>query len=911
MSLASPLSNHQEPEVQEAASSESILHSSTSLIYENLEADNSEAINPIYSLHETGWNSPAGDEELPVALTLRAVSPVHENLEAGNNEIISQFYSLHHALWNDPAGDEEGQSALTPRAVSPVHENLEAGNNEIISQFYSLHYALWNDPAGDEEGQSALTPRAVSPEEDNHTFEGWLPPYPFGRLSDMKHEADLPLLTFDQSHAIPSTSSSLARCDDRSEQPSKVTPQDDPSSSCSSPSSSNDSGHTVPTADALSSSMDASTLSVEGSDASVVQQFNAIDQADKVQRTLTPDKPTYGIVRVIRDQSGQFGMYDPIRWPQVFVPTSEYCWLVAVRRRPQEPPNPDLPIWTPLDAADIELVSDSAGIVCEGFRIMLEPLIDAMNRRVDCFVEQCGNEYLPSSLRTYMVDAFQKLSRPSTPRNLICLVAAVQRFWLLIDAWIEFHVYVIPSLAFREPSQRKRDKVREDLMGAFTDSPKDAQYLVNAGIPIWMISPSSDLSSADVVLDVVQPVQPSFLTDDELPASTPIYSAWAGEYHLRAIMASVSAHVKIKSDPPHSSSESGETREAADREVLRSHVPDVSRRYHPYARNPPTKVSKSPTTSQVSAPKASSVARYKVPKIPPNERNKFQEYDHKRLPPTLEPWRKALASVNRSRKAPIRAHTWLYFVPDAVTLASANDDRFARYLDNWIRTREPWIHALSRHIIPPVAPNKPRALKTQEWRDYLFDATEDTVSKASQRTTAASQLITAVLQLVDVIDPTPEPMWFGVHWDSRCLQQTREVLWELSEIGFRHELLAMDRNLSSHTSAEQAQLLEASRRQLVQRVCANRPDSLDHLPKQNEGLASPNILDRAESLEALRLLLARWPSAPSHIITSKPLTEVDKTTLEKAETSLCKFYVQTFWDRAGRAATIPRIFPVP
>ena len=104
-------------------------------------------------------------------------------------------------------------------------------------------------------------------------------------------------------------------------------------------------------------------------------------------------------------------------------------------------------------------------------------------------------------------------------------------------------------------------------------------------------------------------------------------------------------------------------------------------------------------------------------------------------------------------------------------------------------------------------------------------------------------------------------------------------------------------------------MAEQSRRRLVQTICAGRPEILSSLPTANEGLASPDVRGRAQSLEALRVLLARWPSVPEHIVTSKPLTEVDETTLSKMEVSLCTFYVQSFWERAGRAATIPRVFP--
>lgn len=154
--------------------------------------------------------------------------------------------------------------------------------------------------------------------------------------------------------------------------------------------------------------------------------------------------------------------------------------------------------------------------------------------------------------------------------------------------------------------------------------------------------------------------------------------------------------------------------------------------------------------------------------------------------------------------------------------------------------------------------------------------------------------------------------WFGSSWSADSVEQTQQIMWELSEVGFRHELLALDCHLVSYADkADQQPMLEGLRRGMIQSIFADRPPILTALPTENVGLAAKDILKRATSLEALRQLMSRWPNVPNSIKNAQTLTEMDSRALSRAEALICKYYVQTFWETAGRAATIPRLFPTP
>ena len=81
------------------------------------------------------------------------------------------------------------------------------------------------------------------------------------------------------------------------------------------------------------------------------------------------------------------------------------------------------------------------------------------------------------------------------------------------------------------------------------------------------------------------------------------------------------------------------------------------------------------------------------------------------------------------------------------------------------------------------------------------------------------------------------------------------------------------------------------------------------IPQRNEGLAASTLAARRPSLGALREVFSRWPHVTS-AIESMALTETTSPQdLLRHEQELARFYVQTFWEYAGRAAAVPRRLP--
>lgn len=87
-------------------------------------------------------------------------------------------------------------------------------------------------------------------------------------------------------------------------------------------------------------------------------------------------------------------------------------------------------------------------------------------------------------------------------------------------------------------------------------------------------------------------------------------------------------------------------------------------------------------------------------------------------------------------------------------------------------------------------------------------------------------------------------------------------------------------------------------------------------PLTGVGLAAPDWGDRAEFVEAFRVVLAQWPGQEAKELAKKrafvqgqgepPVEEM----VTEVEGIAHKFYCQTFFDYFGRAPTIPHSVPI-
>ncbi|KAI1782631.1 hypothetical protein LXA43DRAFT_977454 [Ganoderma leucocontextum] len=235
-------------------------------------------------------------------------------------------------------------------------------------------------------------------------------------------------------------------------------------------------------------------------------------------------------------------------------------------------------------------------------------------------------------------------------------------------------------------------------------------------------------------------------------------------------------------------------------------------------------------------------------------------------------------------------HDWM---PPDLDIWTA--ERRERYVYNWLRIRTPWLYILRlREARTTLVP-------TQWWRDLLYgdtgrtDRSHDT--RNGQHMDQMHKVFGIAFQDADYDLASTAPVsWFQSRLSNLDPKHCPMILWELCELGFRHELLTLDRLL------REALLGDIFADHSVFCVCA--------LPTQATGLAGPTPFHCVPYPEPFRRVLSRWPCAPSSLYTNGPITtSLSGEEIARREEELVVFYVNTFFEQSGRAPIIPHAVP--
>lgn len=247
--------------------------------------------------------------------------------------------------------------------------------------------------------------------------------------------------------------------------------------------------------------------------------------------------------------------------------------------------------------------------------------------------------------------------------------------------------------------------------------------------------------------------------------------------------------------------------------------------------------------------------------------------------------------------------------------------------NHWLLLRQTMVWRANR-VEPPAQP-----LSTKVWREVLYwgvsysgaldmpSGVEKKVNgwlKRSQlRVSSAGFLKTTTgdsLQLT--IPPISNPP--TVNWRHVPLELTTEfpagtvvseVLWELCELNFRFDLLALDNILfSEHEQGPE----ERWQHQLQLFRCfrgGTEPSfSLTRIaiPSSNSGLVSDSVLDRHPFVRALAKLMMEWRIPVPRTMSSLLDRATSKSAMIEFEQSVIHFFCHTFVAKMYRNPTLPR-----
>lgn len=227
-------------------------------------------------------------------------------------------------------------------------------------------------------------------------------------------------------------------------------------------------------------------------------------------------------------------------------------------------------------------------------------------------------------------------------------------------------------------------------------------------------------------------------------------------------------------------------------------------------------------------------------------------------------------------------------------------------------------------------------ISNQLWRTLLGlplaqkkNASTVPETKSAKRQQAVFDILANCLNTSDGISintsPSTEITWQGITLQTDVAPSTniaRQILWELTELNFHSELVALDYRAHNAPPLTRAIPLESEKPGIPQAPPDTREDLIArcfsgnhlaisaNLDDANKGLAAPLWTDRRQYLVALHSLMSTWTGFHAYaasnfftiLITSPELLTENETNL--LEHLVAGFYTQSFFNFFGRAAII-------
>jgi hypothetical protein len=232
-----------------------------------------------------------------------------------------------------------------------------------------------------------------------------------------------------------------------------------------------------------------------------------------------------------------------------------------------------------------------------------------------------------------------------------------------------------------------------------------------------------------------------------------------------------------------------------------------------------------------------------------------------------------------------------------------------KYIQSWLRVRDVWFMR--------VAKEPSLALSNQSWRTFL--SIDNTVSQKGETKAARSRQ-----EVLDIMLPSPDMypgvekrsglmgpiVWQGREYPTGVLPPenvVREILWELYEVNFIHELQSLDRRACNNLNTSSA--TELFERQIDISQCFHT-SSFQHvpIPSKNLGLADDDFDERFRFVTGLYFVMKSWKGDKPTMLASD-LSDLLPNSAMELEKVIANYYCQQFFNYFGRAAQIPhRLF---
>ncbi|KAJ3739147.1 hypothetical protein DFH05DRAFT_1457453 [Lentinula detonsa] len=617
-----------------------------------------------------------------------------------------------------------------------------------------------------------------------------------------------------------------------------------------------------------------------------------------------------------------FGKDDPLFWPQPFHRSIGHLAVI-----PCVDDSPDHPLrwaWHVPKSEDFEAVNIAglSGIVQitkslhQNIRRICNELLSSLVI-LPIEIRQDGSLVQGRDRVRKLLD---RLTVPDALNTSMMLVAYLQRVFLELYARVQWLQKWVPRLKDVDRSF----PLDTDVIGAFVGDADAAADLFRVGIPLWYVRDIkfAPLARIDKVVRALDedcdnqvPLRGSFRrldASDSVSAHPVVYTGLPGHFSRYLRMGTFIAQQFSYSLVGSFEGPSQSTALATGS----SNPPSVSSP-HP---NPPAvpahriildalDVTK---TALVSVPRPAK--RQRTSKKPPSDRNGFFPLKHNDYPAGLAWWESANSALQEFHGLTGPA-LLKHPVPDPSLLLTPQNVLKPSFLLAWLRIRRICILRISQ-------PN-PKWFNNRRWRALLEIADGMNMAGSQGRREEMMKELDSLVK---------ECREFGVTLDTKNLARVpamwgervitldaagnidqevcQQVVWELFEIKFRHELFALDKWLvpKQEGDSDDAVIQREAwyQRELLVYRCF---PGLAYKPMEPGFSSHRDHSYRVEYVRGLYNLMRGWPGPKPAELNAPFPDEDDQFSVLELEEAMAHYYVRKFLVAFQRPATIPHICP--
>ncbi|KAF7367234.1 hypothetical protein MSAN_00785200 [Mycena sanguinolenta] len=584
--------------------------------------------------------------------------------------------------------------------------------------------------------------------------------------------------------------------------------------------------------------------------------------------------------QIVLRRDMRYGHDDPVMWPQLY--SDAFCHLAAIPKAPTSAHDRmklGVMWWNPTPK---DFVCPASGLTLtrglgrlSGHRFLeLRKAVNALIEEYERYLQSLPTRTPPTTLFPQLVQtlrlSLERLTIPATYTRMQLSVVAVQREYLELTGLLRYMTKYKPRMdGLADPYANPADP--DDCLGCFTDDPRVAQIFWKACLPCWFIRPLQAFADENILKVVVPFLATDFLEMHPAEGFSPVPTTDRLEDRLRVL------HQCTRNTPWYRNpllTASVSTSAPATCRPVQSAVAGPSRSaprgLNPYA-------------AARALAKAEKEARGPNPNAK-TARDKFLPLDRPEMPSTITAWASALATIDRS--CPPACGVDLpqrYVFPEPGLLASPEDElRRRTYYHHYRLMRDALVFRLADPSVPPAL------LSTQEWRDALQGkviSQGKAGTRAQQRSATVEDLLRPALEACGIDALTEFPV-SPAAVPSIHLHSAKELLWELAEMNFRYEFLALDARASGLDRPDECRKCFAG-------------DGLIGLDfrESQRGLAAVAVMDRLPYLLYTASLMRDWSvhcKRPMEIDSAQKRIEWDVREVRLLEQQVAAYYTQSF-----------------